>query len=174
MPIIYLVGPRASGKTTIGALLAYHLDYPFHDLDQCLQHAHQKTIAQIVSESGWERFRALESEILRTTATGCRGPAVIATGGGIILNAKNREFMAQTGKIVRIKTPEDELIRRLSKSPELSQRPSLTGSDIREEVRQVLAEREPLYRECAHHTVNGCDSPKQICDQIATLLGLSS
>lgn len=172
MSHIYLIGPRASGKSTIGALLAYHLGYDFADLDQCLKDRHQKTVAQIVAECGWSGFRQMESEILRTVVARCADPTVFATGGGIVLDPANRQFMMDTGKVVWLRAPEDELVRRLSKNPDNSQRPSLTGAGLVQEVHQVLSEREPLYTACAHHVVNGIESPNNICDQISLALGL--
>lgn len=172
MPIIYLIGPRASGKTTIGGLLAYHLDYEFRDLDQCIKEARQQTVTEIVAEGGWETFRSIESETLRRVAGSCKLPTVVATGGGIVLDPANRQFMMETGQVIWIRTEEEELVRRLAKNPEAAQRPSLTGGALVAEVQQVLASREPLYAACAHHIVNGCESPKMICDQISATLGI--
>ena len=87
MPLIFLVGPRACGKTTVGRTLARRLGLPFVDTDHFLHHQTGRTVAQIVAAEGWPGFRRLESEALRATAgLHQTSGAVIATGGGMVLD----------------------------------------------------------------------------------------
>jgi len=143
---IYLIGARASGKTTLGRRLSARLKRPFVDTDQRVLQRTGKTVAEIVAEGGWEAFREAESLVLSEVAvfTG----QVVSCGGGIVLRQENREMLL-TGRAFYLQAPAEVLAERLERAPGHDQRPSLTGAGIADEVRQVLAEREPLYLGCA-------------------------
>lgn len=66
--LIFLVGPRGCGKTTIGHALAKARSFKFADTDHELQEHEQRTVAAIVQQEGWERFRALETQALERVA----------------------------------------------------------------------------------------------------------
>ena len=84
---IFMVGARASGKTTLGRLLAARLGYRFFDTDQYLLETLGVSVAEIVAQEGWEGFRSREAAALRAVA----GPStVVATGGGMVLLEANR------------------------------------------------------------------------------------
>jgi Shikimate kinase len=148
--MIFLVGPRACGKTTVGKLLAKRLGLEYCDTDLYLAEQTGRTVADIVEREGWDGFRRRESEVLREVA---RPGRVIATGGGIVLAAANREFMRQSGSVVYLHAPCEILAERLSKNPENAQRPSLTGKSVLEEIGEVLRERGPLYKDACHFHV---------------------
>lgn len=162
MPLIFLVGPRACGKTTIGRLLAQRLTLPFIDTDHYLLEQAGRTVAQIVEAEGWSGFRKRESDALRAVAAIHPEGAVIATGGGMVLDERNRAFMREQGHVFYLSAPVEALATRLSSNPLTAQRPSLTGADIRDEVRQVLQERLPLYHATAHHHLDASLSPRRI------------
>ncbi len=151
---IYLIGPRASGKTTLGRRLAAKLKRPFVDTDARIRLRTGKTVAGIVAEGGWEAFREAEALVLAEVAV--FSGQVVSCGGGIVLRQDNRELLAR-GLVLYLDVPVEELAERLLRNPENAQRPSLTGQDIADEVRQVLAEREPLYRELARVVIR-CDA----------------
>lgn len=150
---IYLVGARASGKTTVGRRLAGDLGLSFVDTDIRLGQRHGLTVAEVVAKVGWPAFRALESEVLAEVAAE-ESPAVVATGGGMILAEANRALMKRSGLVFYLSAPAEVLAARLLADPKTEQRPSLTGRSVVEEVAQVLAERERLYREAAHQVVD--------------------
>ncbi|PHM48070.1 shikimate kinase AroL [Xenorhabdus miraniensis] len=143
---LFIVGARGAGKTTIGKLLAEALSYKFVDTDESVQSSSQMSIADLVEQNGWEYFRKLEGQILKTVS---QREHVISTGGGMVLAPENRLYMQQNGTVIYLQTSAEVLARRLSLNPENSQRPSLTGKSITEEIEAVLVEREPLYHECA-------------------------
>ncbi|BBS35997.1 shikimate kinase AroL [Enterobacter cloacae complex sp. 2024EL-00215] len=167
---IFLVGPRGCGKTTVGLALARACQSQFIDTDHWLQEHAGQTIAEIVEKEGWESFRARETAALEAVTA----PAtVIATGGGIILAEYNRQFLREKGIVIYLCAPVSTLVGRLEAFPEEGQRPTLTGKPISEEVSDVLAERDALYREAAHHVVDASVSPEQVVDSVVTALRLA-
>lgn len=169
--IIYLIGARASGKTTTGLLLADALGYPFIDLDHFLCDNAGKSIAAIVEEEGWSAFRQLESQSLRKAcASADGGNLVVATGGGVVLEANNRAFMRASGKVVWLNADCDVILSRLEKEPLPGQRPSFTGRPLSEETREMVIARGPIYRDCCHLEVDAAKSPAGVCQ--AVLAGL--
>ena len=98
MAAIFLVGARAAGKTTVGLELARLLDCAFVDTDRHLRERLGRSVAEVVSAEGWPGFRVRESAALREVAAQhARGGAVIATGGGMVLDPENRRFMRAQG-----------------------------------------------------------------------------
>jgi len=149
---IFLIGPRACGKTSVGLALAKRLDRGFVDTDHALAKAVGMEIAEYVERNGWDAFRDQEAGILAREAA--PGGRVIGCGGGIVLREENRGVL-KTGVTLYLKAGPDELARRLESDPVDAQRPSLTGRSIADEVREVLAERAPLYEGCADAVVTG-------------------
>ncbi|MTD37057.1 shikimate kinase AroL [Erwinia sp. CPCC 100877] len=168
---LFLVGARGCGKTTVGGELAQALDYCFTDTDHWLQQNTGMSVTQIVEHEGWAGFRRRESLALQAvTAPGW----VVATGGGMVLAEENRRYMREHGVVIYLEAPAAELARRLDAFPEKGQRPTLTGRAISEEVAEVLAAREALYREAAHHVVDASLSPPQVVAQILRALRLAN
>ncbi len=141
-PNVYLIGPRASGKTSLGRLLAERLGRPFADLDEEFRRTRGESIAALVAREGWERFREIERDIL--AETGKTQGRVVATGGGVVLLPENRKVLAK-GLVIYLQTDPARLAERLTADFNPEQRPSLTGLELFEEIRTTLAEREPLY-----------------------------
>ena len=144
---IYLIGPRASGKTTLGKRLAERLDRPFLDLDAAFCEKYGETIADMVGRDGWDAFRLAEAAILAETAQ--QDGLVVATGGGVVLMPENRKLLAK-GRVFYLQADPERLVERLMADLNAQQRPKLTELGLREEITATLAEREPLYLGCAH------------------------
>lgn len=165
--ILYLIGARGSGKTTLGQFLADRLGFPFVDLDRSLCEHVGKSIAEIVAKDGWDMFRSLESEHLRATPDMAEnGNLVVGAGGGIVLNEENRKFLRDSGRVIWLNANAQTLARRLAANPLAEQRPSLTGRSLLEEIGDLVREREGLYRACCHMEVDGNGSPEEICGHI--------
>ena len=162
--VIFLVGARAAGKTSLGLQLAEALAYDFVDTDASLREMHGQTVAEIVDRLGWGGFRELESAALREAGRGFR--RVVATGGGVVLAAGNRAFMRAAGFVLYLAAPAAVLAARLAAAPESAQRPSLTGRQAEKEVAGVLAEREALYREAAHRVIAADAPPARVLADI--------
>ena len=159
---IYLVGARAAGKTTFGGALARQLGCNYVDTDIHLRETTGETVADIVAREGWDGFRKRESAVLRAvTAPG----TVIATGVGMVLAEENRRFMRENGIVLYLSAPAEVLASRLQANPNAAQRPTLA-----EEVAEVLAAREPLYRETATHILNAAATPKELLAEALAIL----
>lgn len=168
---LFLVGPRGCGKTTTGMALAKAIDFRFVDTDRWLQSHVQMTVAEIVEREGWEGFRAQETAALQAVTA----PAtVVATGGGIILTEYNREYMRSSGSVIYLRAPVSVLVNRLQAAPEEGLRPTLTGKPLTEEVREVLEQRDALYRETAHYIVDATQQPSQVVGEILGILSPSA
>ncbi len=166
-PSIFLIGPRCCGKTTLSGLLAKRLGLPQLDTDALVCAEAGMSVAAIVEREGWEGFRARESQALTHAAL---AGSVTATGGGAVLSAENRALMRQAGMVLYLSAPAHILAERLERDGGALQRPSLTGEDPRLEMIRVLAEREALYRECAHHCLDASLSQEAVLEA-ATRLG---
>jgi shikimate kinase len=146
---IFLVGPRASGKTSLGRILAERLDILFLDTDDLAVTLLGRSIADHVAVRGWDSFRAIETRALHQAAIlAGKDGGLIACGGGIVLAPENRAVLAG-GRVAYLRADPAILARRLANDPLKSQRPSLTDKSAIEEVRDVLAQREPLYQQSA-------------------------
>ncbi|MEE3650704.1 MULTISPECIES: shikimate kinase AroL [unclassified Brenneria] len=168
---IFMVGARGCGKTTVGNRLAQALGYDFVDTDLFMQQSSQMTVADVVAQEGWHGFRQRESRALQDVTARRR---VVATGGGMVLSESNRRFMSGKGSVIYLHAPAELLARRLEASPQDHQRPTLTGRPIAEEMADVLAAREALYREVAHHVIDARQDPAAIVANVMRILRLSA
>ena len=124
MQRVFLVGARASGKSTIGRSLAETLGCPFLDTDKELTRDLGCSIDVFVKENGWDAFRRKEHETLKRLAGSEEEKQdgewlVIATGGGMVLLPENRKILREKGITFYLEAPVEVLVRRLS------------GSDVR-------------------------------------------
>jgi shikimate kinase len=146
-PVIFLVGYRGSGKTTVARLLAGRLGWDWVDADALLEERHACSIKQIFAAEGEAGFRDKEALLLQELCT--RRQCVVATGGGIILRAENRELLRTSGLVVWLTAEASTLWQRIQQdSATAHRRPNLAGGGL-SEVEELLRNREPLYREVA-------------------------
>lgn len=145
---ISLIGFRATGKTTVGKILADRLGWRFIDMDDLLSESFGMNISDWVRDHGWESFREAESQLLETLAGQER--IVLATGGGAILRATNRETLKRRFFNVWLKASAAVLFHRLAGDPKTDfSRPALTSLCLRDEIESTLRERERFYEETA-------------------------
>ena len=164
---LFLIGPRGSGKTTIGAIVAYRMGLPLQDTDVIICEQAGRSIADIVASDGWPAFRAMEAAALAQAAQ--RG-GVVATGGGAVLAPENRALMRRLGQVFYLEVPVETLIVRLTRNLVAKDRPSLTGQDPVQELTAIVAERVPLYRETAHYVIPANRRPESVAKRIITLM----
>ncbi len=167
---VVLVGLRGSGKSTVGRVLASRLGRPFVDLDQEIVREAGATIAQIFAREGEGRFRELERHQLTLALE--RDGLVVAAGGGVVLDARNRKLLRDRSDAVYLEAPGDVLFDRMARTPASEAgRPSLTGLPLREEIEALERARAPHYREAARLTVDaGNGEPGTVAERIVRAL----
>ncbi len=150
---IALIGFRATGKSTVGKILARKLGREFVDMDQRLSSEAGRDIATWVKENGWDSFRKSESGLIGIISE--QKGLVVATGGGIVLDPQSRKVLRNHFFTVWLKATPQTIYARLISDPEsLRTRPALCDLPMKEEIVKVLSEREALY--CP-----GCDHPNR-------------
>ena len=168
-----LVGYRATGKTTVGKLLAERLHRRFFDADREIEANAGRTIAAIFEGEGEKAFRDLEAKTLCELVQRHPG-AILATGGGAVLHPANRRLLVEFGLVVWLRAEPDELARRLIAEPRAESRPPLTAAGTIGEIASMLAARHNHYRDVADFAVDTLDyTPGEIAGQILGFLDRS-
>ncbi|MCP1661741.1 MAG: shikimate dehydrogenase [Methanocalculus sp. MSAO_Arc1] len=142
-----LIGLRGTGKSTIGRILAGKLALPFFDTDKLIEKEAGCSIGAIFSSSGEEAFREMEHTVISRLP---RGPAVIATGGGAVLDERNRLMLRRDSHIIHLTADPETLEERTRRGG----RPPLTSLDPTGEIRHLQEIRGPLYRGLADICLN--------------------
>lgn len=165
-PNLVLVGPMGAGKTSIGRPLARRLAMDFVDLDREIERRTGATIGMIFECEGEAGFRVREQAALAAALEGAG--QVVATGGGAVLDAGNRELMRRRGFVVHLHVDMQVQLRRLARD---RSRPLLAGGDRPAVLERLAVEREPLYRDVAClRFETGNDSAPAACERLARLL----
>jgi shikimate kinase len=141
---VYLVGLMGAGKSTVGRLLARRLKLRFIDADHEIEARCGVKIPLIFEIEGEAGFRAREAQVI-ADLTGLEG-VVVATGGGAVLAPSSRERLARGGVVVYLRARPEDLYERVRHD---RNRPMLAAPDPLARMRQLHAERDPLYREIA-------------------------
>lgn len=165
---IYLVGFRASGKTTLGKYISTSYGLRFLDTDHRLQKQAGMSIESMVALHGWDYFRDMEEEILADTTF--LKTAVVATGGGIILRQTNRDILKDDKCLtVYLKADPDLVLGRLNADPHPGQRPPLSTGSLEEEISATLVYRHPLYQECADLVMDAGQEMERLAARVMQL-----
>ncbi|SRR5690554_4956201 len=141
---IFLVGMMGAGKTTIGRGLARMLGRDFLDLDHEIESRCGVRIIHIFDIEGEEGFRRRECSVLEQCSS--QADLVLATGGGAVLAAENRRVLKARGVVIYLRATPEELYSRVARD---RNRPLLQTADPQARIRDLLAQREPLYEEVA-------------------------
>lgn len=145
---IYLIGPMGAGKTSIGRKLAEKMGLTFYDSDQVIEERTGIDIPWIYDIEGEEGFQQREIKVI-SELTKLKG-ILLATGGGTVATAENREALLKNGITIYLKTSLDDQIERIKHS---KKRPLVTAKDERRQVlKNLRSKREPLYEQLAHIT----------------------
>ena len=161
---IVLIGMMGVGKSSIGRRLGARLGIPFVDADAEIEKAAGMSIADIFARHGEVAFRSGESRVIARLLDG--GPQVLATGGGAVMNPDTRALIKEKGVSVWLSAELDLLMRRISKRK--GERPMLHTADPAATLRQLMAEREPIYAQ-ADLTVQSREVPHDAV--VAEILG---
>lgn len=163
---IFLVGPMGAGKSTIGRLLAETLSLEFYDADREIEERSGVDIPWIFDMEGESGFRERESAML--LELGENSSSVVSTGGGAVLRDDNRKMMVAKGTVIYLKTSVEEQVRRTARD---RKRPLLQTANPEQTLRQLMAQREPLYEEIADVTVlTDHRSPKAVVQELCQLM----
>lgn len=156
---IFLCGFMGCGKTTVGEELAKKLGLPLIDTDAYLVAQEGKSIPEIFDQDGEPYFRKKEAEAIRTL---CTRKAVIACGGGAMLNPESAAFARRGGAVVLLDESFDTCYERIQDD---ENRPIVQRS-TKEELQALFDQRAAVYRANASHIVPGGASPEQMAERI--------
>lgn len=140
---IALIGFMATGKSTIGPLLARELEYDFIDTDAMVEADLGMKVTDIFTQLGEDVFRDAEHEALKKALT--MEKIVLSTGGGIILFKRNRKLLADKAFVVSLSAQPETIYGRVKDD---DTRPLLKCEDPLQRIRQILAERQEYYDVC--------------------------
>ncbi|AGS38404.1 MAG: shikimate kinase AroK [Cycloclasticus pugetii] len=146
---IYLVGPMAAGKSTIGKLLARRLNKAFYDTDAEIIKCTGVEISLIFELEGEEGFRSRETDKLKLLSV--LDGAIIATGGGIVLSEENRKVLTETGWVIYLQCSVEQ---QLSRTKFDTKRPLLQIDNPRKKLEELMRLRAPIYESIADIVVS--------------------
>ena len=146
---VFLVGAMGSGKTSVGRQLARELGMDFIDSDEEIEKCTGVDIRFIFEKEGESLFREREKAIISNLTQ--MENLVLATGGGSILDAKNRQLLNTNGIVVYLETSVKQQLLRTQKS---KTRPLLVGKNPEAVLTRLMASRGTLYEQVAHFSVN--------------------
>ncbi|MFD5621732.1 shikimate kinase [Streptomyces yangpuensis] len=165
-PLVVLVGPMGSGKSTVGALLAERLGVPYRDTDADIVTAQGRPISDIFVDEGEPYFRELERQAVAAAVAGHTG--VLALGGGAVLDEGTRTLL--TGlPVVYLSMDVEEAVRRVG----LGAARPLLAVNPRRQWRELMEARRPLYTEVARVVVATDDrTPEEVAQAVLDALEL--
>lgn len=163
---IILIGFMGTGKTAIGKRLAYALGKQFVDTDKEIEFVTGMSIPNIFNKHGEIRFRSEEKLAIQKACS--LANAVIATGGGAVMDAENIKRMENCGRIICL-TARPEVIQQRIKRKD--NRPLLHRDKSIEKISELLAEREAYYRKCSEASFDTSDEEhEQVVERIIRFL----
>jgi shikimate kinase len=142
-PNIILTGFMATGKTTVGKLLAAHLDYEFIDTDELIVERSGQTVAEIFREKGEAAFREMEAAVAREL--GDKEGLVIATGGRLMLDAANAAALSKRGRVFCLLATPKEILQRIQNDKHVK-RPLLEAPNPMQRIVELMRQRKSDYR----------------------------
>jgi shikimate kinase len=160
---LYLVGFMGAGKTTVARALAQRLDWKIEDIDERIERRERRDIPSIFRQHGEPYFRSVEREELISLLPQ-RG-TVVATGGGTVLDAGNRELMLRDGAVVWLDAPFATILERVP----LDGRRPLAADRL--EMERLYNQRLMAYRQAHLRVDAGRGSVEELVDQIMEWLG---
>ena len=159
---IFLVGPPGVGKSTVGRHLAAKFGMPFFDLDEVIEERAGANIPWIFDVEGEAGFRKREANMIAELSQ--QRDVVMATGGGAVESADNRQHLSARGTVVYLFATVEQQLERTSKD---KNRPLLQNEDPEQVLRDLFASRHALYEETADIQVaTGAQNPRLLVAEI--------
>jgi shikimate kinase len=163
---VFLVGPPAAGKSTVGKQLASRLGLEFVDTDDEIESRTGADVAWIFDVEGEEGFRARETALLGELTQ--RKGIVLSTGGGTIIKPENREMLSARGTVVYLRAGKHQIIERTLKD---KKRPLLQVENRAEQIEKIIEERDPIYAAVSDLVIDTQDSAaKTVVNKIIEVL----
>ena len=163
---ISLIGFMASGKTTVGKILAQKLEYEFIDLDQYIEEITGMKVQEIFKQKGEKHFRFLEKIFLKKTLRQYE-ELVLAPGGGIVLDKENIDLLKNISIPFLLKANPSIILERIE---DISKRPLLGQDNPKETIVKLLNERERYYNQFSNVIETNHKKPEQIVEDILNQL----
>jgi shikimate kinase len=139
---ITLIGFMGTGKTSVGRLVADQLRFEYLDTDEIIQSGTGRSITDIFETDGEPTFRLLEQQVVKDLAG--RKQTVIATGGGLPVNPENLVSLKAHSLVVCLWSSPEKIWERVRHQ---SHRPLLHDGHPQAKIRELLAAREPFYKQ---------------------------
>jgi len=178
-PKLILTGFMATGKSSVGPMVARRLGWEFVDVDTMVVARAGKSIAQIFADHGEAHFRQLEREAVaqltsdRRRCPHCHGPfpEVISTGGGVLVDQSNCAALKRVGVIVCLSARPEVVAARVERSK--AKRPKLTegGKSTLARVKELMDERADAYARADVQVDSSDLSVEQLADQVIGAFG---
>ncbi len=149
MQNLILIGFMGAGKTSVGKYLARETGMTFVDTDERIVAEQGMEISAIFEKYGEPYFRDLETDLLEQMQTDTEN-SVISVGGGMPVRERNRELLRSLGCVVYLVASKETILGRVQND---GTRPMLNGEDLEKRVERLMREREALYRDAAHFTI---------------------
>ena len=167
---LFLIGYRCSGKTAIGQSIARTIEWSFVDSDLCVTKEIGQSIKEIVDTEGWDAFRRKERSVLNQICAKDR--QVVATGGGVVLDADNSKAMKTSGMVVWLNATAETIRKRMLQDNRTEIfRPALTDKGKMEEIENMLLKRTPLYESASDFSIHTDKMPvNEIAAKIIQML----
>jgi len=163
---LFLIGPMGAGKSTIGKALASALGLEFLDSDKVIEERTGASIPLIFEIEGETGFRDREAAIIDELTQ--RDGIVLATGGGAILREENRAALVARGTVVYLHA---SVSQQLARTVHDTNRPLLQTEDREAKLAELMAFREPLYRDVADIIIDTeGNSPRKVINAIMHFL----
>ena len=153
---IVLIGMPASGKSTIGKLLAQKINYEYYDADKYLEKKENVKIGTLFSEKGEEYFRNLETKYLRELSE--KNGIIISTGGGAVKREENMKILKEKGIIVFLNRKIEDIAKENHEA-----RPLLQNID---NIYKLYDERIELYNRYSDIIVENDGTLKEVTDRV--------
>jgi shikimate kinase len=166
---VALIGFMGTGKTSVGRLVADLLHFDYLDTDETIQTHTGRIIADIFKTDGEPAFRALEREVVRELAT--RTQTVISTGGGLPTNPDNLASLKSHALVACLWASPEKIWDRVRHQ---SHRPLLHGENPQAKIRELLAVREPFYKQADVLLNTDLRSVREVAQQVVHQFRLES
>ena len=166
---IALVGFMGTGKTSVGRLVAELLRFEFVDTDELIEEYTGRSITDIFAKDGEAAFRTLEQKVVEELAG--KTKTVISTGGGLPTNPDNLSRLKSCALVVCLWASPEKIWERVRHQ---AHRPLLHDADPQKKIHDLLAVREPAYRQADVLVNTGLRSPREVAQQIALQFKLAT